>query len=731
MPIILKVAVLAPIPKIFDYLPPASEPDPSPSLGVRVTVPFGRKLQVGIVLGVDTISAVDESRLRQAIAYLDHEPLLGAADLALARWTARYYHHPIGEVLASALPTLLRQGRPARVQAGIHLRLTPSGQTATPPARAAKQAALLSLLRQHEGILTAEVLSRLDWDWRSPAKALAAKGWVQIEQEPPPTLSGQKTQARFELNAAQRQAVAAVAANLDRFHAYLLEGVTGSGKTEVYLEIIHKLLALGRQALVLLPEIALTPQLKARFQNRLPCPIGVYHSGLSPGERLSNWLGFQRGELPILLGTRSAVFAPMARPGLIVVDEEHDPSFKQQDGFRFSARDVAVARARQLGIPIVLGSATPALESLHNAQQGRYRLLYLPERAGQAKAPLLKLIDIRNHPLKAGLAPPVLAAIEATLSRTEQALLFLNRRGFAPVLICHACGWVADCARCAARLCLHRRELRLCCHHCGHTRSLPTHCPNCRAKDLRALGQGTERLETELSALFPSARIARLDRDATRRKGSLDKTIAAVHRGHVDLLLGTQMLSKGHHFPNVTLAVIVDADAGLYSTDFRASERLAQQVLQVAGRAGRSEKPGQVLIQTRHPDHPLLTALLRGGYPEFAKHALAERRTAGLPPYSYQALLRAEAHQPEWPERFLDQAAAHARSLAAEAVQVLGPAPAPMPRRAGYYRAQLLLQAERRPPLHHLLDRLLPYLATLPDRRKVRWSLDVDPVSLD
>lgn len=729
MPVILKVAVPAPISKTFDYLPPMSEPCFSPTPGVRLKVPFGRTLQVGVLLGVATASTVVPTRLRQALEFLDREPLLGPSDLALVRWAAHYYHHPIGEVVVSALPKLLRQGKPAEMQLSFQLRLTPAGQTATPSARAAKQAALLSLLRQHEGILTADDLSRLGWDWRPAAKALAAKGWLQIEAATSAT--GLTVPASFQPNSAQQQAIEAVTADPNRFNAYLLEGVTGSGKTEVYLKIIEKILGLNRQALVLLPEIALTPQLQTRFQNRFTCPIAVYHSGLSDSERLNAWLGFQRGEIPILLGTRSAAFIPMARPGLIVVDEEHDPSFKQQEGFRFSARDVAVARARQLGIPIVLGSATPALESLYNAQRGRYHHLHLPQRAGGARAPALKLVDIRGTNLQAGLAPPVLVAIENALARREQALLFLNRRGFAPVLICHECGWVANCTRCDTRLCLHRRDRHLRCHHCGHARSLPACCPGCGSQDLRPLGRGTERLETELSTLLQGARIARIDRDATRRKGSLDKLIEAIHAKEVDVLLGTQMLAKGHHFPNVTLAVIVDADAGLYSTDFRAPERMAQLIMQVAGRAGRSDKPGQVLIQTRHPDHPLLTALLEGGYSAFARQALAERRQAGLPPYSYQALLRAEAHQPELPERFLNQAATLARAMADTKVQVLGPAPAPMPRRAGRHRAQLLLQATRRAPLHCLLNRLLAGLDKWPVSRKVRWSLDVDPLNLD
>ncbi|MCX8049087.1 MAG: primosomal protein N' [Methylohalobius sp.] len=728
MSIILKVAIPAPLRKALDYLPPASQLDCLPIPGVRLKVPFGSKSKIGVLLEVKTESKLAPSRLRQALEYLDREPLLGPADLALLRWVARYYHHPVGEVCASALPTLLRQSKPARSQTPIQLRLTPSGQTATLPPSAKRQAALLSLLRQHDGKVTVSDLTELGWNWRPVAKALAAKGWIQIEQAPswaviPP--------CPFALNPAQRQAIATVTAEQHRFGVYLLEGVTGSGKTEVYLGIIEKTLQLGRQALVLLPEIALTPQLQTRFLKRLACPVGVYHSGLSENERLAAWLGFQRGELPVLLGTRSAVFIPMAKPGLIVVDEEHDPSFKQQEGFRFSARDVAVARALQLGIPIVLGSATPALESLYNASQGRYVHLHLPERAGGAQAPTLKLVDIRGARLQAGLAPAVLEAIRITLERREQVLLFLNRRGFAPVLTCYDCGWVAGCPHCAARLCLHRRDRRLCCHHCGHQRPLFTHCPTCGAKDLHALGRGTERLEDELADLFPYVRVARLDRDATRRRGSLEQLIEAIRAREVDILLGTQILAKGHHFPEVTLTVVVEADAGLYSTDFRAPERMAQLIMQVAGRCGRGTKPGQVLIQTRHPNHPLLTALLQGGYSAFATQALKERRQADLPPYSHQALLRAEAHAPDLPECFLGQAAHLARELAHEHVQVLGPAPSPVPRRAGRYRAQLLFQSPRRPPLHRLLARLLPALDDLPHKRRVRWSLDVDPVTLD
>ncbi len=726
MKAILKVAVPAPVATCFDYLPPEQDPGFPLRPGCRVRVPFGRTTRIGILLGIDSDSAVDPRRLRPILEVLDAEPLFGSDDLRLLQWASRYYHHPIGEVAAGALPTPLRQGRPARVKRERQLHLTPTGREALATVKAPRQAALLRLLQRQGGVVKTEALRGLDWNWRPVAKALVEKGFVRLEDadnEPTADLT-----APPPLNPDQRRAADSIAPHLDRFAAFLLEGVTGSGKTEVYLNVIERVLAQQRQALVLLPEIALTPQLKQRFRQRLPVPIGVYHSGLSDGERLQAWLKFRSGELPLLLGTRSAVFVPMARPGLIVVDEEHDPSFKQQEGFRFSARDVAVIRARLLGIPVILGSATPSLESLHNARSRRYHHLRLPHRAGAARPPRLHLQDIRRQKLRAGLAPATCDRIEAILERGEQVLLFLNRRGFAPTLICHDCGWVAECRRCDTRLVVHRRDGRLRCHHCGHERAIPEACPDCASGALLPLGQGTERVEAELSELFPGARLARIDRDVVRRKGSLETVVEQVHAGEIDILLGTQMLAKGHHFPNVTLVVVLDADAGFYSVDFRAPERMAQLIVQVAGRAGRADKPGQVIIQTRHPEHPLLSALLGSGYPDFAAQALEERRQAGLPPFSHQALIRAEAHRLQLSMDFLEQVSSLAKRLNPR-LEILGPVPAPMPKRAGRHRAQLLIQGERREPLHRLLDQLVPRIGELPGSR-VRWSLDVDPLDL-
>jgi primosomal protein N' (replication factor Y) len=532
------------------------------------------------------------------------------------------------------------------------------------------------------------------------------------------------------LNSAQGSAVEEILGALGRFQAFLLEGVTGSGKTEVYLRVIERVVHLGLQALVLVPEIGLTPQTVDRFRRRLPVPVAVLHSGLGERERLRAWLAARDGEAPVVVGTRSAVFVPLRAPGVLIVDEEHDLSYKQQEGFRYSARDLAVVRGQQQGVPVVLGSATPSLESLHNTSLGRYRRLALPERAAGAGQPGLAVVDLRRRRLQHGLSEALLAAVAGRLGRGEQVLLFLNRRGFAPVLLCHDCGWTATCARCDARLTLHRRAGCLRCHHCGAEQAVAVACPECGSQDLRPVGAGTERIEAALGDAFPSARIARIDRDTVRRKGALEKALARVQEGEADILIGTQMLAKGHHFPNVTLVGVVDADGGLFSADFRAGEHLAQRILQVAGRAGRGDRPGEVLVQSHHPDHPLLRALLEDGYPAFAATALAERREAGLPPYSFAALLRAESADARAALAFLAEARAGLPGDLPEGLQVLGPAPSPMERRAGRYRGQLLLLSPGRPGLHRVLDSWLPVIEDLRSARRVRWSLDVDPLEM-
>ncbi|MEI7839967.1 MAG: primosomal protein N' [Methylococcaceae bacterium] len=531
-------------------------------------------------------------------------------------------------------------------------------------------------------------------------------------------------------NEAQQNAIDKISATLGEFNVFVLDGVTGSGKTEVYMQLIQTVLDREQQVLVLVPEITLTPQLQQRFQARFNTPIAISHSKLPPLQRKNAWLLMQSGACSLLLGTRSALFTPLPNIGLIILDEEHDSSFKQQEGFRFSARDVAVMRGKLANVPVVLGSATPSLESLYNVKNQRYHHLLLPERAGNALPPLVHVIDIRQQKLQQGLSTRLITEIHATLAKDEQVLLFLNRRGFAPTLICDGCGWVARCIHCDANLVIHRNKNLLRCHHCGTEHQLISTCPACQSPELTSLGLGTERLESVLTRLFPDKIVLRLDRDSTQKKGALEDFLTQIHDGDAHIILGTQLLAKGHHFPNVTLVAILDVDSGLFSTDFHSGEKLAQLIVQVSGRAGRERKQGKVLLQTRQPEHPLLTELLRDGYAKFAALALAEREMANLPPFSYQALLRAHSENEELPQTFLNAVAELAHTFNPQKVQILGAIPAPMARRAGQYRFQLLFQHTNRSALHHLLKQLVPEILTLKLAAKVRWSLDVDPVDL-
>ncbi len=687
---------------------------------------------MGVVLEQLERSDVPEARLKPVLEVLDREPLLPPDLLQLLRWASRYYHHPVGDVVLGALPRKLREGRPASFPGPTSWRLTKKGREATPEevARAPLQATLLALLNRNKGRLSAETLGKQLKNWRAGMKRLLEKGWVEVTEAPSCAAPPLEKEDPPTLNPAQQRAVEAVLEGAERFSVSLLDGVTGSGKTEVYLRIIEQITSRGRQALILVPEIGLTPQLVERFKRRFSQPIAVIHSALSPTEQLAAWLSSRSGETAIVIGTRSALFTPMKNPGIIVIDEEHDSSLKQQEGFRYSARDTAIVRARILGIPIVLGSATPSLESLHNVQRGYYRHLSLPERAGDARPPRFRLVDLRRQPLQEGLSPQLLAAIEEHLQAEGQILLFLNRRGYAPTLLCHECGWVGRCCRCDAHLTFHQHEQRLRCHHCGADSPVKQHCPECGSIDLLPLGMGTERIELLLRSRFPQAGVARLDRDSTRRKGSMQALLEEVREGRIRILIGTQMLTKGHHFPDVTLVGILDTDQGLFSTDFRASERMSQLIVQVAGRAGRAEKPGVVMIQTHHPEHPLLQQLITQGYHHFAMAALKERQEAELPPYTFMALLRAEATAPEQAMAFLHQAREIAAPLCPQEVTLLGPVPAPMERRAGRYRAQLLLQSAKRSALHRLLGPWIPLLERQKNSRRVRWSLDVDPIDL-
>ncbi len=728
--LILRVAIPAPLRRPFDYLPPPGRDPASLIPGIRLRVPFGRGHVIGVLLEVVKKSDVPASRLKPVTEILDARPLLDAELLDLLRWASRYYQHPIGEAIQQALPVALRQGAAVRQQGIPRFRPTAAGLVSDPDSlkRAPRQQSLLAHLRAHPEGLTPGQLDELGFAWREPMKRLEARGLVCREEGtclPPPSPDPRPGPTP---NADQQAAIEAV--QTEGYHAFLLDGVTGSGKTEVYLRLIERTLAAGRQTLVLVPEIGLTPQLLQRFRARLATPVAVLHSGLNASERLCAWQTAARGEAGVIIGTRSALFTPLARPGLIVVDEEHDLSFKQQDGFRYSARDLALVRARNLDIPIVLGSATPSLESLENCRRGRLTRLHLPARAGAATPPAFRLLDVRGQKLQEGMSARLLASLAEHLAAGNQALVFINRRGFAPVLMCHACGWHARCHRCDAHLTVHRQSARLRCHHCGSERPLPPACPDCGGTELLHMGFGTERVADFLAARFPEVPVLRIDRDTTRRRGALQAMLERIHAGGAQILVGTQMLAKGHHFPNLTLVALLDADYGLFSADFRAAERLGQLVLQVAGRAGRAEAPGEVLIQTHHPDSPLLRSLLRQDYARYASELLAERRLAELPPCTHLALLRAEAVDAEAPVAFLREARQRAEALGSEGVQIFGPMPSPMERRAGRVRAQLLLQASTRAPLQTLLTPWLQALESLPAGRRVRWSIDVDPLEM-
>ncbi len=730
MPKVFRVALDTPLRRLFDYLAPEGAGEPA--VGARVRVPFGRRRLVGLVMGTAGGSDVPAERLKPILEVLDRVPVLDPAAVALLEWASGYYHHPIGEVAAGALPKALRAGAPsAALQENWSL--SREGREALESAaarRAPRQLAVLTLLAGEDS-MTADALDERMRGWREAARALLKRGWLdrtEVAQGREPSTAGVRC-AGPALLEEQAQAVAKIGAALGGYGAFVLHGITGSGKTEVYLRLVERVLGAGRRVLVLVPEIGLTPQLVGRFRERFDTPLAVLHSGLTDHERLLAWREAFSGHARVVLGTRSAVFAPVPDLGLIVVDEEHDSSFKQHEGaLRYSARDLAVVRAHHARVPVVLGSATPSLETLHNVTAGRYTRLRLLRRAAQAQPPVLKLIDLRSSAVRSGMATPVVLAIQRHLTDDGQVLVFLNRRGYAPTLLCTGCGWVAPCGECDARLTVHQDAGRLRCHHCGADAPLPTRCPVC-GFEVKAVGQGTERVEEALQALFPAVSIARLDRDVVRKHGDMEAVVRRMSSGEARILVGTQMVTKGHDFPNVTLVVVLNADQGLFSTDFRAPERLAQTIVQVAGRAGRGARAGEVLIQSSFPDHPLLTHLLAQGYDGFAEAALAERAQASWPPFARLAALRDSAKTAEGALTFLTEA----RQLAVappRGVRLLGPVPAAMARRAGRYHAQLLVESPERARLHEFLDGWLPQVEQLKSARAVRWSLDVDPIEL-
>ena len=722
---LVQVALPVPLPQLFDYLPPSG--GSLPPVGARVLVPLGRRRLVGVVVGQADRSELPAGRLLPVIETLgDGQVLLDAGLLGLLRWCWQYYKHAPGEVVVGALPPALR-GAAAHLPAPpLQYRLTSAGRERLqqPPGRAPVQYEMLAALAA--GPCRDDALGSIGCQWRKTLAGLLEKGWVTGEPVPDDRLCAVPGPP---LTRDQEAAVAAVMADIGRFRCHLLDGVTGSGKTEVYLRLLESVLDAGGQALVLVPEIGLTPQLVTRLRKRLGIDPALLHSGLSDLERLRSWRQARNGDAKLVVGTRSAVFTPLTDAGLVIVDEEHDHSFKQQEGLRYSARDLAIARAKHLDIPIVLGSATPTLEMLHHCEAGNYSHLSLPRRAGAAQPPAIRIVDLGRTVSTEGLSETLAQAITQHLEESGQVLIYLNRRGFAPTLICSGCGHVAECPRCDSRMTVHAKEGRLRCHHCGSARPLDANCGECGAA-MRPLGEGTQRLEDELVRRYPGRSVMRIDSDSTQRKGAMDEALQRATSGDADILVGTQMLSKGHHFPKLTLVGIVNADQGLFGTDFRSDERLAQSIIQVAGRAGRESRIGEVIIQTAFPAHPFWQRLIEGGYPRVAEDALEERRAANWPPFSRLALLRSAATRRGDAHAFLDVAAGFVGRLAGGRLRVLGPVDAPMARRAGRYRAQLLLQSADRRLLHEVLRELRPLLEADPSARKVRWSIDVDPVEL-
>ncbi|WP_264273162.1 primosomal protein N' [Duffyella gerundensis] len=728
MPVV-QVVLPVPLARKFDYLLPATL---TPAVGGRVSVPFGNRKMVGIVVGFSEQSDFPEAQLKQVVEVIDHASLFPPSLWRILQWAADYYHFPLGEVLFHALPVLIRQGKPAQSAPLWQWVISEQGKETAPESlkNARKQQQALAMLRQRP-IYRHEV-SEFDLTDKI-LQTLRAKGLCEL-QEHARAQHDWRTDfrvngERLRLNTEQAMAVGAIRAEDAHFSAWLLNGITGSGKTEVYLSVLENVLESGRQALVLVPEIGLTPQTIARFRERFAVPIDVLHSGLNEGERLAVWLRARQGETAIVIGTRSALFTPLARPGVIIIDEEHDSSYKQQEGWRYHARDLAVFRAREESIPIIMGSATPALETLHNAQSGKYRMLMLNKRAGNASTALQQLIDLKGVKVVGGLSPALIAKMRQHLNANNQVLLFLNRRGFSPALMCHDCGWIAECQRCDHYYTLHQQHRQLRCHHCDSQRPLPWQCPQCGSTHLVPVGLGTEQLEQNLSQLFPDVPLSRIDRDTTSRKGALEQHLADVHRGGARILIGTQMLAKGHHFPDVTLVSLLDVDGALFSADFRSAERFAQLYTQVAGRAGRAGKQGEVLLQTHHPDHPLLQTLLQHGYGSWAQQTLLERKAVFLPPFTSHALFRAEDNDNQQASAFLQQLRnlLEASPLNDVSLWVMGPVPALLAKRSGRYRWQLLLQHPSRAVLQRLLKSTLPLITTLPAARKVKWTLDVDP----
>lgn len=734
---VLRVAVPSPLRRYFDYLPPQHVDLGGVRTGIRVLVPFGKRQLVGVLVELATESNLPRSRLKAAIEILDREPLYSLPMQRVLNWASHYYQCPPGEVYATALPAKLRSPKTRKIQPKYWKQSEfPNTEALELLGRAPQQKRLYELIGTGECPTTEQCIVAgfsLQLLRELERKRLIAEQDQHLAATPFDSAS-EVNVASFTLTQAQVLALNTIESYLDGFACFLVDGVTGSGKTEVYMRAMQTQLAKGNQCLVLVPEIGLTPQTVMHFEKRFRVPVVTLHSGLNDSERLNAWNAAQDGQAGIIIGTRSAIFTPMAKPGLIVVDEEHDSSFKQQDGFRYSARDLALVRGREEKICVILGSATPSMESIQNAKSGKFYHLQLKDRAGKAGTATIEIIDIATARLHEGFSELLLYKIEKHLQMGNQVLVFINRRGFAPVLNCTSCGWTAECDNCAAQLTIHSKPPAMRCHHCGAVKHLPVNCPICKLKSLTTVGIGTQKIEKFLQERFQETKVLRIDRDSVRNKSQMQEKFAQVHKGEACILLGTQMLAKGHHFPKITLVAILDADAGLFSADFRGQEQMAQTIIQVAGRAGRADKPGEVLIQSRHAGHAVLQSLVNGDYSAFSNLLLKERKQTGMPPFSYLALVRAESKDVQQPPVYLQKVRSHVEDMLSSqgspSLFLLGPIPAPMEKRAGRYRWQLLLRGSNRSAMQGLMADLCHFLENTKTPSHLRWSVDIDPLDL-
>ncbi len=732
-PSVLIIALPIPLYQTFEYLPAKDLDFKHYKIGTRVRVQFGARKLIGLIIKKAANSSLPINKLKRVTEVLDDEPIFDKALLELLFWAAEYYQQAIGEVLFTALPSVLRKGKLITPTTSTLYKLSTDQNLDSELARAPKQRLIVELLKASPNGLSAEEVAIHMPNWRSAMNALLSKNFIKkVQQEIlPQSISTEKSIEKLNLNTEQQQAYEELTTKLNKFNCCLLDGVTGSGKTEVYLSLAADVIAKKKQVLILVPEIGLTPQLLQRIESRLGEKVHLTHSGLNDNERAQTWLATKTNKASKVVRTSSAIFLPYSKLGLIIMDEEHDLSFKKHEGFLYNARDIAVYRAHQLKIPILLGTATPSFETQHNVNNQRYQKLVLSKRAKDSSVPDVKLVDMRSVASSDGLSNELIQAMLTELANGNQILLFLNRRGYAPTILCQECAWIAECTRCDARMTFYKKRNILKCHHCMKEEKVPEICPTCNSDKLLWLGEGTQRIENKLKEIFPNTAITRIDRDSTRKKNALEEKLNEIHSGKYQIVIGTQMLSKGHDFPNVTLVGILNVDHGLFSTDFRATERLAQLLVQVAGRAGRSTKKGKVLLQTYLPEHPQLNCLLAEGYTAFSKEALKIRKECALPPYTFMLMVRARANSMGLTQNFLQDVKSLMEKENIQGLTIYGPIPAMMERKAGMYQSQLIIFAKHRKSIQQNLTNWTQAITARPLAKRVRWDIEVDPLEMN